>query len=185
MERIPPLMLAVATAILAACGDAPPAPTPIPTHSLSPSIVVEHPTSSPSCPFPSVRPTYLPWLDEGQEVPLPFVRMEITEGDAAYSRLDWRNPLWGKAFPPYFVSLVRTTDPNLAAPGRPVPVTIEGSDLGSLYEGKEPGEASIYWVIPNVESCSTLALWLAAPDMSRRQTLKEILLIAKSLGSPN
>lgn len=83
--------------------------------------------------------------------------------------------------PHHKVSLVRTGEYNLGAPGSRVDVLIEGSDPGELYDGKQPGEASIYWVIPNVTSCSTMAIWFHAPDMTRRQARAEVRKIAVSL----
>lgn len=60
-------------------------------------------------------------------------------------------------------------------------MSIEGSDPGELYEGKQPGEASVYWVIPNVASCSTVALWFSADGMTRMQARREVRRIAESL----
>lgn len=106
---------------------------------------------------------------------------ELTEEGISYAFLDWRNPSWKDDIPPYYVLLLRTSEPNLAAPGDPVRTTIEGSRQGELYGGKDAGEASVYWVIPNVTSCSTVAIWLNAPDMTKAQARKEAVRIAESL----
>jgi hypothetical protein len=99
------------------------------------------------------------------------------------SFLDWRNPELDSENSPYYLSLRRQTDPNLSAPGEPVPVTIEGSDPGELHEGIRSGEVAISWVIPNVSACSTVVLELEGPDMSRGRAVREIVLVAKSLRS--
>jgi hypothetical protein len=102
------------------------------------------------------------------------------EGGSSAS-LEWRNPNWEQGIPPSYVTLRRQTEPNLGAPGDPVAVTIDGSDEGGFYEGEVPGDAAISWVIPNATSCSTVALELVAPDMSRSEAKREIVRIAESL----
>jgi hypothetical protein len=62
-----------------------------------------------------------------------------------------------------------------------VPVSIEGSNPGDLYEGKNLGDAAIFWVIPNVISCATVVLSMVAADMSRERALREIVRVAESL----
>jgi len=62
-----------------------------------------------------------------------------------------------------------------------VSIPIDGWDPGELYDGKQPGEASVYWVIPNVTACSTVAIWFSAPDMTRKQARREARRIAESL----
>jgi hypothetical protein len=103
------------------------------------------------------------------------------EEGGSYAALDWRNPHWKEEIPPYYVILRRQAEPNLAAPGDQVAVTIEGSDEGAFYEGEVAGNAGIYWVIPNVISCSTLALELVAPDLTRAEARNEIFKVAESL----
>ncbi|TMK83234.1 MAG: hypothetical protein E6G44_12175 [Actinobacteria bacterium] len=125
-------------------------------------------------------PTYLPWLGAGEAVPAPGRDARTDEGGSS-AVLDWRNPHWQTDIPPYYVQLGSHTEPNLAAPGDPVAVTIEGSDPGELYEGKTPGEVSIYWAVPNRTSCSTVALELVAPDMTRSRARTETVRIAASL----
>ncbi|HEV8419781.1 MAG TPA: hypothetical protein VGR13_00350 [Actinomycetota bacterium] len=109
------------------------------------------------------------------------MRQELTDEGISYAFLDWRNPFWKDDIPPYYVILLRTSEPNLAAPGDPVRTTIEGSRHGELYGGKDAGEASVHWVIPNVTSCSTVELWLNAPDMTVAQARNEAVMIAESL----
>jgi hypothetical protein len=72
------------------------------------------------------------------------------------------------------VSLVRTTEYNLAAPGTPVSTRIEGWDPGELYDGKQRGEAGVSWVIPNETACSTVALWFSADHMTRLRHVERL-----------
>src|SRR5205823_1039870 len=146
-------LIVVAVAILTACQSSP-SPDPPPS-----------PAAAGDCPFPSVRPTYLPWLSPGEEVPPLLMDRATSEDAGSYAALDWRNPYWKKAIPPYYVVLRQQTTPNLGAPGDLVPVTIDGSDEGGFYEGEVPGDAAISWVIPNVTSCSTITLELVGPDL--------------------
>lgn len=162
------LMLVVA-AILSTCQGATPPRTEPPS------------SSAAGCAFPSVRPTYLPWIGPGEAVPAPLMNVETTEEDGSYAILDWRNPHWKDNAAPYYVILRRQSEPNLSAPGEPVEIRIEGSDPGDLYEGKLSGETSIYWVVPNLTSCSTIALDLVAPDMTRSDAKRAIIRIARSL----
>jgi hypothetical protein len=180
VERSWGVLLALA-AILAACDPAT-APAPTPTLPSDAGLGPRQPTSQLSCPYPSVRPTYLPWLKSGEAVPPPRVYQYAEADDPnVASLLDWRSPLDQGTTSPYYVTLTRQSDPNLSAPGVSIRVTVEGSDPGELYEGIEPGEAAIYWVIPNVTSCSTIELSMVAPDMTRERALKEIVKIAESL----
>jgi hypothetical protein len=109
------------------------------------------------------------------------MRREVTDEGISYSFLDWRNPHRTNRVEPFYVMLLRTSEPNLSAPVEQVGITIEGSRAGEVHEGKQPGEASVYWVIPNVTACSTVALWLAAPGLSRMQAKAEVTRIAESL----
>lgn len=95
--------------------------------------------------------------------------------------MDWRNPRWKRDFPPYFVELVRKSEPIFGSSEHSVSVFIEGSDVGTLYEGETPNSPSIAWVIPNIPSCSTVVLRLVAPDMTRAQAMKTIIKIAEHL----
>jgi hypothetical protein len=161
--------LIVAAAAILTAWQGSPSPDPPPS-----------PADAGGCPFPSVRPTYLPWLSAGEDVPPPRMSHASEEGGSSAS-LEWRNPNWEQGIPPSYVTLRRQTEPNLGAPGDPVAVTIDGSDEGGFYEGEVPGDAAISWVIPNATSCSTVALELVAPDMSRSEAKREIVKIAESL----
>jgi hypothetical protein len=134
-----------------------------------------------SCAYASVRPTYLPWLKSGDEIPEPDAHRVVGDEGVSYAFLTWRTPVGAMRHPQYEVSLVRTGQYNLGAPGSRVDVSIEGSDPGEIYDGKQGGETSVYWVIPNVTHCSTVALWLSAPDMTRKQARTEVRKIAESL----
>ena len=172
MGRTRGLPLMLAAAILAGCHSGPAAPTP--TQPPVPHIRGAQQASPASCPYPSVRPTYLPWLDPGQQIPAPEAHREVGDEGISYAFLEWRNPA-------YQVSVVRTSQYNLGAPGVHVDMSIEGSDPGELYDGKQPGDTSVYWVIPNIALCSTVALWFSAEDLTRHQARREVRRIAESL----
>lgn len=173
-------------AILAACGDAPirskAAASLKDSARARPVRTVGRPPTPPGhCPYAPVVPTYLPWLKRGEEVPAPASRHTVTE-EASYAILDWPNPNWKEDLhSTYYVKLVRTTQYNLTAPGTPVMTHIEGWDAGELHDGKQPGEASVTWVIPNETACSTVSLWFSAPDMTRKQARREATKVAESL----
>jgi hypothetical protein len=133
------------------------------------------------CPFASVRPTYLPWVEPGEDVPPPDAHQVRGDGGVDYALMDWRNPRWKEELPPYYVELVRKSEPVLGGSTQSVKVSIEGSGEGVLYEGETPNTPSIVWVIPNVTSCSTVVLRLVAPDMTREQATDAIVKIAESL----
>jgi hypothetical protein len=101
------LVMLLAGAILAVCGGSPAAPAPTHKPSASVRIVPQRSQSPLVCPYPSVRPTYLPWLDLGEEVPEPDAHQVTGDDGTSYAFLDWRNPRWKRDFPPYFVELLR------------------------------------------------------------------------------
>jgi hypothetical protein len=174
------LLLVLATAILAACDPATP-PAIRPSPSMHAGAGVAQGGSPLACPYPSVRPTYLPWVEPGEDIPEPDAHSAPGDDGISYAFLDWTDPHDAMGHFHYKVTLVRTGQYNLGAPGTPVDVSIEGSDPGELYDGKQPGEASIYWVIPNVTACSTVAIWFSSQDMTRKQAREEIKRIARSL----
>ncbi|HEV8421688.1 MAG TPA: hypothetical protein VGR13_10070, partial [Actinomycetota bacterium] len=67
-----------------------------------------------TCPYPSVRPTYLPWLKPGEEVPPPRAYVYPPPDDISIgteepmaSILDWRHPELNSETAPYYVLLSR------------------------------------------------------------------------------
>jgi hypothetical protein len=109
------------------------------------------------------------------------MRHVVTE-EASYAILEWLNPSARKELhPSYHVRLLRTTEYAFGSSSVIVETPIEDWDPGELYDGKQPGEASVYWVIPNVVGCSTVAMWFSAPDMTREQTRREATRVAESL----
>jgi hypothetical protein len=126
-------------------------------------------------------PTYLPWLEPGEAVPSPLSRKVVTEA-ASYAILEWRSPRsTNDSVPSYRVRLIRTTEYVFGGSAIPVKTPIEDWDPGELYDGGQPGEASVYWVIPNVIGCSTVAVWFSATNMARKRTRQEIRRIAESV----
>jgi hypothetical protein len=129
------------------------------------------------CELASVRPTYLPWLKRGEQVPPP--RKYYGPDEAAW--LDWRRPDWTKDAP-YYVVLRRdsqfTTSSGELVAGTRLPETAEP---GRLYSGEVGFSPSIAWFLVGAASCEWLTLQLSAPGMSREEAEEEIAKIARSL----
>ncbi|MPZ70633.1 MAG: hypothetical protein GEU71_14060 [Actinobacteria bacterium] len=145
--------------------------------------------SSPSmetCPYVARRPTYLPWLEAGGDVPPPqksYLEHEDSSGDPSPSsaHLMWIPPdgyvTDGKS--PYNVVLVRE-DELRGGPGEATGISIDGVE-GLLYRSGHPGEAAILWNLDD-EPCNLISLRLQAGDvLTQGQAEKEILRIADSM----
>lgn len=130
------------------------------------------------CDFSSVRPTYLPWLREGEPVPAP--NKYYGPDEAAW--LDWRRPDWKQAESPYYVVLRRdsdfTTSSGRLVPGTRIP---EADEPGRLYSGEVGFSPVIVWYLVGATSCEWLTLELSAPGMGREQAELEIAKMARSL----
>jgi hypothetical protein len=106
----------------------------------------------------------------------------IVTDEASYAILEWLNPRSKKeVHPSYKVTFVRTTQYAFGGSSVPVRTPIDDWGPGDLYDGKQPGEASAWWIIPNVTGCSAVALWFSAPDMTRKQARSEVIRIVESL----
>lgn len=149
----------------------------VPTRSGTPS-----PAQSPSterCRPLHVRPTYLPWIEEGTPIPRPYIWKQGPPGPQSNaSILDWHAPT-SKGKDPYYVSLRRYTDLIGGGPGETVPARLFGQ-AGEFYEGTVPGDAAIEWSAPG--ACNVVTLELSAHTrMTRAEARREIIRIAQSL----
>jgi hypothetical protein len=145
----------------------------------SPAPASATPSGRTRCDFASVRPTYLPWLKAGEDVPPP--RKYYGPDEAAW--LDWRRPDWARQEEaPYYVVLRRdsqlTTSSGQLVPGTRLPGVAEP---GRLYSGEVGFSPAIVWFLVSAPSCEWLTLQLSAPGMSREQAESEIAKIASSL----
>lgn len=142
--------------------------------------------ASENCPQAAYRPSFLPWLEPGEEVPAPeesYPEHEDSSGNSvpASTHLMWIPPDGfvpeGKG--PYNVVLVRE-DELQGGPGEPTGIAIEGVE-GLLYTSVHPGEAAILWDLDQ-EPCNLISLRIQASEvLTRSQAEKEILRIADSL----
>lgn len=124
-----------------------------------------------ACPYVEARPTYLPWLDEGEEVPEPQRNVENGTSYVAWST--------GEADPSRQKSLIfRRNDEPMGGKGEPVSVSLEGAD-GYYYSAPGP-LASVLWKTDS-DSCNLITLALSLPGSDRPELRKEILQIVESL----
>lgn len=124
-----------------------------------------------------VRPTYLPWLEEGDPVPEPYIHDEPPPGSDIQVILDWHAPT-SRNKDVYYVSL-RAGIEGVGGPGEKVPAHLFG-EAGSFYEGTVPGDAAIIWF--SYGPCNTVTLELsAARRMTRAEARREIIRVAQSL----
>jgi hypothetical protein len=149
------------------------------------------------CDFPSVRPTYLPWVAPGEPVGPPGTDRWAGGGgpqglDPGYSILSWSNgdvTMPGHAPDVGSVSLWRATESVGSFPVDPeVPPLPDGS-TGRFYASEGGGgDWSIIWgdPLPDVtdDDCSETALVVNFPNLTRSEAKREIIRIAESLVSP-
>lgn len=140
------------------------------------------PTQTGQCSFPSVRPTYLPWLSPSERIPEPDAS-HLAHTDASGNEVaDLAYLDWGSSGPESIGLTLSREDELRGGPGEPTGVTLFGAE-GYLYTGPEPGEASILWNTED-EPCNLLSLHLRAGGVfTTRQAIAEVLRIATSLQS--
>jgi hypothetical protein len=148
-----------------------------------PSQVIETVPSSPvgepsgtatlpeRCVAPDVRPTYLPWLKPGEEVPPP--RKSYDE-EIDRAQLSWGDP---------------DSEAGVGLTVYPVPGGVSGAgDLigielygveGRLHALDEGGLVGINWDIPG--RCNFVELGLYAPGLPNDKAIEQLMMIARSL----
>lgn len=148
------------------------------------------------CDFPSVRPTYLPWLPSGQPIPGPEKSQSADGGgpqglDPGYSTLSWSNgDITRPGTDPNVggVHLWRATQSVGSFPTDPqVPALPDGS-TGRFYASEGGGgDWIIVWADPIADVtddiCSETALVVSFPNLSKVEAKREIVRIAESLVS--
>lgn len=159
---------------------------------------VPSPSAGSTCVFPPYRPTYLPWLNEGESVPEPEVSRLPgggVENAPSYALIGWTNGndryeggprLKGR------VVLWRSTESlDPAVPNDPaVPPLPGGGPAASLTRPVTGlGEWSIVWWDPSSDPyddpCSYIQLGVNLPNLSNQEARREALLIAESLVPAN
>lgn len=121
------------------------------------------------CDYPSVRPSYLPW-DEDGAISAPATTYD-EEIDRAH--LVWTNP--GDEGDSVALSVYRAR--AALSPEEPIGVTIEGAE-GYLHEGS-PGEHGAWWDLD--DHCNLLELSMSLEGASPNLIDREVVKVAKSL----
>ena len=135
-------------------------------------------TSEAACGFPDERPTYLPWLAEGEEVGSPIMdKAEAGDGSSDFATLLWPR-VEGDPESDY-VSLFTQSSEGVEAHGEVVDVHMNG-EKGRFELAPGDGDATITWLAGS-EPCNITVLTLRTSgwDDSRLET--EIKRVARSL----
>jgi hypothetical protein len=135
------------------------------------------------CDLPALRPTYLPWLEPDQPVPVP--RASYDDAGAANpdaATLTWSRPGWEVPPKVSYLLLKRETPQSFSGPGKSVPVAVPGAGSGQYYEGEAAGGGVIIWDTGGTR-CGQLVLELEAPDLTSGQARVELLRVARSLST--
>lgn len=132
------------------------------------------PSAYRQCRPPELRPTYLPWIEQGDPIPRPIVSYDA-EIDRA--QLSWPNPNHprGQAG----VGLTIYTHTPLGSLGEETDVMIVGV-AGHLHREDEGGLVGISWSL-NRSECNYIELTLADPGSSKRDAIDKLMRIARSL----
>ena len=121
-----------------------------------------------------MRPTYLPWLEDGNTIPEPLTSYDV-EIDRA--QLAWQERDGGLE-----VGLALYPHTPMGNIGEPTDIKIDGVE-GHLHLQDEGGLIGMSWDLRD-ERCNYLELVLSSPRMPKRQAVHELVRIATSLRSP-
>lgn len=124
------------------------------------------------CDRAPVYPTYLPWLDQGEDIPKPRFSYD-SEIDRAQE--SWQNPQLPEG--EGGVGLTRYSLPYRSQKGEPVGHKIKAVE-GFVNVG-EGETVSAYWDIDS--HCNFVELSLVDPRLSVEETIKELKNVARSL----
>lgn len=123
------------------------------------------------CVAPDVRPTYLPWLKPGEEVPPP---RESYDEEINRAQLSWQDP-GGETG----VGLTVYPLPGGVALEEPIAIWIYGVE-GQLHRLDEGGVIGIHWDVQD-EYCNFVELSLYAPGLPIGDAVNQLLKVARSL----
>ena len=138
----------------------------------------EAPERDEVCDFPEERPTYLPWLAEGEEVGEP-IKSSADPGDKGS---DFASLLWPRTEgdpDSDYVSLFRQSDGGEEGYGEPVYVFL-GDAMGRFEIAPGEGDATILWLTGSGR-CNVTVLTLRTADWSDTRLEEEIRKVARSL----
>lgn len=124
------------------------------------------------CSRPAVKPHYLPWLTDDEEVPPPT---ESYDEELDRVQLSWQDPRFSENEAGVGLTLYPLT--RGVSGGSPTGVEIAGSD-GRMHEG-EGGTVSMSWDLSR--ECNFLELVVANPQLQVGELKHQLLRVARSL----
>jgi dipeptidyl aminopeptidase/acylaminoacyl peptidase len=126
------------------------------------------------CEFPTLRPTYLPWVHPGKEIPAPH---ESYDDEIDRAQLSWSDP----RFPlgETGVGLTVYTHFPQGNRGQQTDIVVRGV-AGRLHGPGDGGGVSVSWVLPT-STCNFLELSYGAPNLTMMEAIQQLLKIGRSL----
>jgi hypothetical protein len=126
------------------------------------------------CPSPSVRPTYLPWIERGGTIPEP---LESYDAEIDRAQLSWSDPDFpeGEAG----IGLTMYTHRPQGNRGGQTDIMIEGVP-GRLHGPGDGGAVSISWDLETTR-CNFMELILTDPSHGSAGALMEVVKVGASL----
>ena len=122
------------------------------------------------CPHVEARPTYLPWLDKGEEVPEP--QLEVENGT---SYVMWAS---GDGDPSQKSVIFRRNSEPRGGLGEAVSVRLEGAR--GYYYASPGSSAAVLWKTDS-ETCDLITLAVSLPGSDQAEIRDEVLRIVESL----
>jgi dipeptidyl aminopeptidase/acylaminoacyl peptidase len=125
------------------------------------------------CDAPALRPTYLPWVTPGDDIPPP---------DESYDpEIDRAQLSWHDARVPFGEAGVSLTLYTYFPTGSDPRTDIEIQGVaGRLHRFDDSAAVSIHWDLPT-SRCNFLELSYSAPNLTKREAITHLLKIARSL----
>jgi hypothetical protein len=165
-SRVLPVMLLTILVLAVGCGNDEAAPRP---DAAATATDPDAAGVSGRCDFPPFRPTYLPWLEPGEPIPVPG-----RDRFAGYAQLGWHAS-------DAYVVLWRVSD-TMGGPGEPAPALPNGAE-GYLYEGSsdEHADWAVIWADVQADGCNQTTLSLVSRRLTEQEGKKAILRIAATL----
>jgi hypothetical protein len=125
-----------------------------------------------ACAYVEARPSYLPWLDEGEEVPEPQLE---TENGTSY--VMWASGSGGTS---QKTVIFRRNSEARGGLGEPVSVRLEG--VPGYYYASPGSDGGVLWKTDS-DACDLITLAVSLPGSDQAEVREEILKIVESLES--
>lgn len=158
---------AALTVTLAACAEQP-------SSSLTGGPSKQSDVAQTACTAPSLRPTYLPWIENNRPIPEP---LESYDAEIDRAQLSWSNP----SFPEGEAGVGLTVYTHLPQGnrGEQTDIVIQGVP-GRLNGPGDGGTVGISWDLDTTR-CNFLELILADPSLGSARALEEVVKVGESL----